>query len=158
MKTHDMNHSRLPVGIQNDGITALEKAHREAALDEALCESFPASDPIAVSFTSPRAPDKVNVPNSKFQIENGRRLENEKQQITFGGPGHQYKGYHYRIFSDAPDFARLDHSNSSYQIAAEDAAQWKESEKPTETVQRQMAELAITCDGRQVLTTSRLSL
>jgi hypothetical protein len=126
-------------------------------------ESFPASDPIAASFTSSRAPDEVNGPNSKFQIENGRRVENEKQLIeeygiTFGGPALQYKGYHYRIFSDTPDFARLDHSNSSYQIASEDPAQWQESEKPTETEQRQMAAFAITCDGRQVLRTSRLSL
>jgi hypothetical protein len=163
MKAHDINHSCLPVGIQNDGMTALEKAHREAALDEALCESFPASDPVAVSFTPPRAPDKVNVPSSKFQIENDRRLENEKYRmaecsVMFEGRGNQDTGYHYRIFSDARDFARLDHANLSYQIEADDPAQRKVSEMPTEAEQRQMAELAITCDGRQVLAISRLSL
>lgn len=73
MNTRHMNHSCLQTGIQSDGITALEKAHRDAALDEALRESFPASDPIAVSFTSPRAPDLAKRANRDSQIENETR-------------------------------------------------------------------------------------
>ncbi len=118
MNTHDMNHSHLPSGIRNDRITALDDEHQEAALDEALCESFPASDPIAVSFTSPPSPprEKADAQNSKF------RVENKEHQMQ-----------------DKP-------------------VQSIEDENPTEEEQRQMAELAITFDGRQVLPISRLSL
>lgn len=38
--------------VRNDGSEASEfdSSHQEQALDEALMESFPASDPVAVSF------------------------------------------------------------------------------------------------------------
>jgi len=50
----------------------LESKHREAALDEALTESFPASDPVAISVTcadargsSPQRSADATTPRSK---------------------------------------------------------------------------------------------
>lgn len=73
MKKHYMNYSHRPTDIRSDEIATLERAHRDAALDEALRESFPASDPIAVSFTCPHATDQTKVPNRGSQIKNEKR-------------------------------------------------------------------------------------
>ncbi|MGE5651159.1 hypothetical protein [Noviherbaspirillum sp. UKPF54] len=150
MKTQDMNYSHLPTGIRNDGITALERAHRDAALDEALRESFPASDPIAVSFTSPYAPDMATVPNRDSQIENEKRQMAELG-VTYDGRSYRYKEYRYDLLSDALNYARLEHSSSSYLEEQEEAPappQWIEPDKPTEADKRMMEKLAITFDGK----------
>lgn len=42
----------FPSPVSNDGseVSEFDSSHEEQALDEALMESFPASDPVAVSF------------------------------------------------------------------------------------------------------------
>lgn len=150
MKTQAMNYSRRSAGIRNDGISALERAHRDAALDEALRESFPASDPIAVSFTSPHATDQAKVPNRDSQIDNEKRQMAELG-VTFDGRGYCYREYRYDLLSDALSYARQDHASSSYQeedAAAPQSTQWVEPEKPTEAERQLMARLAITFDGK----------
>ncbi len=147
MKTQHMNHFRLPVGIRNKETTALDNAHRDAALDEALRESFPASDPIAVSFTPPRARDIAQAPDRNSQIENEQRRM-AGSGVTFDGHSYRYREYRYDLLSDALSYARLDPSRSTYQKAATTSSQWIEPEKPTEAEQQQMARLAITFDGK----------
>ena len=112
MKTQHMNHSRLPAGIRSRETTALDNAHRDAALDEALCESFPASDPIAVSFTSPDAPDLTKVPDRNSHIDNEQRQMAELG-VTFDGRSYRYREYRYDLLSDALSYARLDHASAS---------------------------------------------
>jgi hypothetical protein len=52
---------------KNDPGSSREAAHIDAALDEALAQSFPASDPVAVSFPGAvdLAPGEVDAPPEK---------------------------------------------------------------------------------------------
>jgi len=67
METQPVTRPPLSDRIWSKEPTALENAHRDALLDEALCESFPASDPIAVCFTSV-VPDLAKGPDKNSQF------------------------------------------------------------------------------------------
>jgi hypothetical protein len=47
--------------------------HREAALDEALDESFPASDPVAISFDREPAPEPKRQDSQDSQDSHSKR-------------------------------------------------------------------------------------
>jgi len=51
-------------GQLRDDMHARQDSHDEAALDEALAESFPASDPVAVSISTAAPGEKPGVARS----------------------------------------------------------------------------------------------
>jgi len=49
------------------------REHLESLLDEALAESFPASDPIAVDFRTPQSPPRAANDDEPGSASHGRR-------------------------------------------------------------------------------------
>jgi hypothetical protein len=58
--------------MNDDRKPALEREHLEDLLDEALDESFPASDPVAIDFRTRQSPLRAANDDQPGSADNGR--------------------------------------------------------------------------------------
>jgi hypothetical protein len=57
--------------MNDDRKPPLEREHLESLLDEALADSFPASDPVAIDFRVPQAPRRAANDDEPGSANNG---------------------------------------------------------------------------------------
>lgn len=57
--------------MHDDRVPALEREHLENLLDEALDESFPASDPVAIDFGTQQSPPRAANDDEPGSVDHG---------------------------------------------------------------------------------------